>query len=188
MTRAALVAAAAILSATSLAGSAPADDGRGTGPAVITLQQARAFDGFTLLYAGESLDGIPLTAVLRRSDTAELVSFVYGHCEAGDDGGCAPPVEVQVWPACRRNLGLYGSEPGVGPPAERVAVRGVPGALLDEGTRLELQTGDATVVVFADSHERVLRVASVLRPLTARSPGGALRPPVPGALDGRLAC
>ena len=82
--------------------------------------------------------------MLRRSDTADFVSFVYGDCTADDDMGCAPPLEIQVWPACRRHLALYGSSP-LGPTVERTTVRGVPAAVVDGGTRLELQTGRSTV-------------------------------------------
>ena len=117
-----------------------------------------------LFNAGDRVDGLPLAAVLRREGTAEFVSFVYGDCAAHDDAGCAPPAEIQVWPACRRNLGLYGDALG-GKLAERTSVRGVPALRFDEGTRLELETGRSTVVVFADTPARVLRVAGALRAL-----------------------
>src|SRR5438105_3310491 len=131
--------------------SGPASD---AGPHVrgnFTLQQAFGFERFSLLAAGDHVDGLSLVAVLRRDDTADYVSFVYGDCTAGDDVGCAPPVEVQVWPACRRNLGLYDSPLPGAPVPERTFVRGVPAALLDDGQQLELQTSGSTVVVFGDS-------------------------------------
>jgi hypothetical protein len=140
-----------------------------------------------LYYAGDSVEGLPLTSVLRRSDTAEYVSFVYGDCVPADDLGCAPPVEIQVWPACRRHLGLYGALSAHD--LERLTVRGVPGALLDGGTRLELQSGRSTIVVFADSRQRLSRIAADLRSLSAGAASGVpLPPPAPGAVEGRLAC
>jgi hypothetical protein len=179
----------AFVATIALPGSAPAGDGRTAGPAVLALEDARGFESFALFWVGESFEGMPLTTILRREDTAELVSFVYGDCEAGDEAGCAPPMEVQVWPACRRHLGLYREGAIAGPGAERVVVRGVPGALLDGGARLELQTADATVVVFAGSSEQASRTVSALRPLRATmAVGAALPPPLPGAVDGRLAC
>jgi hypothetical protein len=140
-----------------------------------------------LVFAGDRTEGIPLTAVLRRSDSAEYVSFVYGDCIPDSDAGCAPPVEIQVWPACRRHLALY--DRSSGRDIDRVTVRGVPGAFLDRGTRLELQTGRSTVVLFADDRQRLTRIAEDLRPLDSRTASGdPLPPPVPGAMEGRLPC
>ena len=131
----------------------------------------------------------PLVAVLRRDDTANYVSFVYGDCVPEDDAGCAPPAEIQVWPACRRSIALYRAPPPAGPVAERTMIRGVPAAFLDDGTRLELQTGSSTVVVFADSRGRAARIARALRPLSESGPPGErLPPPAPGALEGTLDC
>ncbi len=140
-----------------------------------------------IFFAGDRTEGIPLEAVLRRSDSAEYVSFVYGDCVAESEAGCAPPIEIQVWPACRRHLTLYDSS--IGPDLDRTTVRGVPAAVLDGGTQLELQTGRSTIVVFADSRQRLSRIAKDLRALDGRTPPGApLPPPDPGAVDGRLRC
>ena len=140
------------------------------------------------LFAGDSVDGLPLMAVLRGGD-AGYVSFVYGDCEAADDAGCAPPAEVQVWPACRRHLGLYEGGSPFRPPVEHVAVRGVPGVFLDDGTRLELQTGRSTVVVFAGSRGRALRIAAALRSADGSTPAGVPLPmPEQGALAGTVPC
>lgn len=139
-----------------------------------------------LFFAGERWEGLPLTAVLRRFDPVEYVSFVYGDCAPDDDAGCAPPVEIQVWPACRRHLALYDSS---WQDLDRLAVRGVPGAVLDRGTRLELQSGRSTIVVFADSRQRLSRIAAGLRPVDAPTASSAPLPPAaPGAVEGRLAC
>jgi hypothetical protein len=149
------------------------------------LRSLRALD--PIFFAGDRTEGIPLETVLRRSDSAEYVSFVYGDCVPEGDAGCAPPIEIQVWPACRRYLALYDSS--YGPDLDRVTVRGVPAAVLDGGTRLELQTGRSTIVVFADSSQRLSRIAKSLRSLDARTaPGVPLPPPAPGAADGQLAC
>ena len=119
---------------------------------------------YPLFNAGDRVDGLPLATVLRREDSAEFVSFVYGDCVARDDVGCAPPAEIQVWPACHRNLGLYDDATDRGAPAvERLFLRGVPALLFDDGTRLELETGRSTVVVFAGTRGRALRIAAALR-------------------------
>jgi hypothetical protein len=156
--------------------------GRGSGSS-----SAQAPAAFPLYDAGDRVDGLPLVAVPRRQDTAGFVSFVHGDCTARDDAGCAPPAEIQVWSACRRNLGLYDTSlPGV-PVPEHATVRGVPAAFLD-GDRLELQTGRSTVVVFGDTRGRILRIAAALRPVGERASPGPLPPPERGALDGTLGC
>lgn len=151
--------------------------------------RARALDDLVVYSAGERVDGLPLAAVLRRDGTASHVSFIYGDCTAGGDAGCAPPAEVQVWPACRRNLGLYASEAPLRPAVEPTTIRGVPAAFFDDGTRLELQAGRSTVVVFASSRVRVLRMAQALRSADGSvRAGGALPAPDPGALTGGGEC
>jgi hypothetical protein len=153
-----------------------------------TLDEARAFDEYPLFFAGDRVDGHPLAAVVRRSDTAEFVSFIYGDCTPVDGMGCAPPIEIQVWPACRRHLALYESSPAeIG--VERTAVRGVPAAVLDDGTRLELQSGRVTIVVFAETRARLARIAGSLRSLDSRAArDGPLPPPAAGAVEGVLEC
>ena len=121
---------------------------------------------FPLYWVGERVDGLPLAASLRRDDTARYVSFVYGDCEASSDAGCAPPAEIQVWPSCLRNLALYDDpQASVGRPPGRIAVRGVPAAFFDDGTRLELETEGSTIVVFAGSRGGALTIAAALRSL-----------------------
>lgn len=171
-----------------LAGAGSAGYGEPAPPAQFTLEDARAFDDYPLYFAGDRVEGLPLVTVLRRSDTADFVSFVYGDCTPDDDMGCAPPLEIQVWPACRRHLALYGSS-SLGPTLERMTVRSVPAAVLDGGTRLELQTGRSTIVVFGDSRGRLARVARLLRAVDGSvSVRHALPSPEPGALEGTLKC
>ncbi|MGH3132896.1 MAG: hypothetical protein ACRDNY_03990 [Gaiellaceae bacterium] len=184
-----LVFVGALALALALAGSGPAGDGRGPARSTFSLEQARTFDEFPLYNAGDRVEGLPLVSVLRRNDTASYVSFVYGDCVASDDAGCAPPVEIQVWPACRRNLELYDSAQAGGPLPERVVTRGVPAAFFEEGTRLELQTGRSTVVVFAESRVRALRIAAALRAVNAPVPAGEpLPPPTRGASGDAMGC
>jgi hypothetical protein len=166
------------------AGYGPAGETRSARDVTAAREALRGFDQYPLYDAGARVDGLPLVAVLRRDDSARFVSFVYGDCLAGDDAGCAPPAEVQVWPACRRNLALYDSSSGDGVVPERLVVRGVTAGLFDEGTRLELETRGATVVVFGDSPERVLRVANALRALDGGVRVGAPLPPLERARSG----
>ena len=143
----------------------------------LTLEEARTFQEFPLVYAGERVDGLPLVAIVRRNDTADFVSFVYGDCRPSTvDGGCAPPAEIQVWPNDRRNAGSYAASPG--PPAsERATIRGSPAAFFHDGTRLELYIPRVTVIVFGRSRARSEAIAGALRCVTdagPRSPGESL--------------
>lgn len=164
-----------------------------------TVERADDFSDYELYNAGASVDGLPLTAVQRVDAApnplepvrADAFTFVYGNCTVtpGDEGGCAPPVQIQIWPACERNPSVY-------PPDEirqPVKVRGVPGYLYEDGTRLELTTGSSTVVVFGHP-ARLLDVAKKLVPANqlAKSLGvtkhTSLPKPKAGAVQGTLAC
>lgn len=179
--------------ATLATGFAVAHRGEAGGPPSVTphstfsVEAARAFKGFPIYNAGDSFDGSPLVAVLRRDDSANYVSFIYGECKATDDVGCAPPAEVQVWPACKRNLSLY-TPPG-SPAPQTAVVRGVRAAFFDDGQRLEIQTGISTVVIFAVGQEQALQAADALRGVNVPvAIGVPLPPPAAGAIAGTLSC
>lgn len=163
-------------------------------------EQAGRFSDFALYSLGESFEGLELAAITRRDDAADpydavsanYVGFLYGDCEALDDDGCAPPLEVQVWPACVRNLSSYQLTPVAGSelPHEDVQVRGVPGAVFEEGTRLEVYSGEETIVLFGDDEAQLLRAAAALSSVAADGvePGEPLPAPAPDALAGGLSC
>jgi hypothetical protein len=137
---------------------------------VLTLDEARAFDEHPLVYAGEQVDGLSLEAILRRDDTARYVSFVYGECRpTSRESGCAPPAEIQVWPAASRGLDSYSSPAPATPVPEPTTIRGLPAAFFDDGTRLEIYTPRTTIVLFSHSRDRVVTIAAALRCL-ARAP------------------
>ena len=72
----------------------------------VELRSLRALD--PIFFAGDRTEGISLETVLRRSDSAEYVSFVYGD-RSRERCRLRAPIEIQVWPACRRHLALYDS-------------------------------------------------------------------------------
>lgn len=155
-----------------------------------SVEKAQGFTRFPIYYAGNSVSGYPLTGVLHDSHPAEVISFVYGDCtpprdsEGHYDGGCALPVEVQVWPACYRNPGLYSGPSS--PTPDETTVRGVPAAFYEGGNRLEIQTGTSTVVIFANSPATV---ADALRGVNNNVPTGADLPaPAAAAMTGDLKC
>jgi hypothetical protein len=169
---------------------------------------------FPYFSLGSSFDGLPATATFRRCDlpdpeegfAANFVSYIYGDCQpTGDPPLCGPPVEIQTWPACQRNLAQYDPQPGVppyvvGPTPDRLDIRGVPAALFENGLRLEIYTGRSTVVLFGQSRDQVLRAADSVQqetapgqqwpptPLDSTNVGNPLPPPDPGALNGTLDC
>jgi hypothetical protein len=151
------------------AGSGTAGNATAAPRGDLTLDEARAVDEFPLFYAGEQVDGLPLTAIVRRGDTARYVSFVYGDCQATSDSGCAPPAEIQVWPAEARNLESYPTSAPGAPTPEPTTIRGLPAAFFDDGDWLEIYTAQVTLVVFSHPRERILRITDAIRCL-ARSP------------------
>jgi hypothetical protein len=179
-----VVATAVLLRSRHAQANARADAPKST----FSVARAKAFAKFPLYNAGDAVNGLPLVAELRRvGGAANYVSFIYGDCIAVDDYGCAPPVEIQIWPACVRNPSLYAA-PGA-PVGEKATVRGVPAALYEAGKRLEMQTGTSTVVIFARTRADVLTVADALRGVNVAVRRAADLPrPAAGALDGSLRC
>ena len=161
--------------------------------------EARAFSDFALYSLGDSHRGAPLVAITRRLDPplsesdvpltvrANFVNHIYGDCRAESDTGCAPPLQVQVWPACERNLSVYPTDDWFD--VERTTVRGVPAAFFENGARLELYTGDVTIVIFGLGRQHVVQAAEALQPANSRASAARNLPsPRAGALEGRLGC
>jgi hypothetical protein len=159
---------------------------RSPGPvpqSTFSLTQARGFSGWPLYDLGPSFEGYPLVAVLRHQVTSPVdpdvtkirpnyVSFIYGDCDPGA-GSCAPPLEIQVSPAC-----LYTPADIELPDSGRTEVRGVPGVFYEDGAKIVLLVGRSTVVVYGSSREQVLRAAEALAGVNiAIAPEGALPPP-----------
>lgn len=160
---------------------------------------------------GSSFETMPITAINRVCEVPSphelprpnFVEFVYGTCTPDPDFGvCQPPVVVQSWPACERNLSSY-AQSGIEEFQLDYVVttlRGVPGALFDHALRGEVYTADATIVVFGEDPDQTMRAVNALRQEPANAPPGALAeinrldlasklpPPLPGALKGRLPC
>jgi hypothetical protein len=148
-----------------------------------SLEQAKVFEDFPLYAPGEAHGDLPLTAVERRFDDspdappvrANYVDFIYGTCEASEgEGGCAPPLSVQIWAACERNPMAYGPEIAREGPLN---VRGVPAYFFEGGRRLELSTGTSTVVIFAASRDRALAAANALQGVNNQVTADAPLPP-----------
>lgn len=124
------------------------------------------------------------------------VAYVYGDCAlpAKSEGGCVPPLQIISSPGCERPHSLYRRyigppELGLGPePHQDVEFRGVKMSVFDQGTRLELYTGDATVTIAANTATRVAQaaLAMVAAPSSRsgqRAGGAALPQANPGVAD-----
>jgi hypothetical protein len=146
---------------------------------------ARSFEHYPLYYVGESYDSLPLSFAGLGPGSGEGTrrawSFGYGDCEPPEgEGGCPLPLEVQNWSICTRFPSLY---PGPTPKTE--SVHGA--QTLPAGGGLDVYTGRTTVVIFGQSARRAEIVES-LRRVADDVESSRLPPPVPGALEGKLAC
>jgi hypothetical protein len=164
---------------------------------------------FEVYSLGDSVAGLDATSVSRHC--AELqpeatvrpnfVSYIYGTCPELDNGAtpmCAPPLEIQTWPACERSLADYELAPGTPYPYEALGdLKGVPAYSFDQGTRIELYAGNVTIVIFAgDPALAQQAVASIQPEPTAQPPaeptsaaaGAELPEPESGAISGELSC
>jgi hypothetical protein len=91
------------------------------------------------------------------------VSFLYGDCTPGDDEGCAPPIEVQTWPAVERNKATLTAAPFESQvTGTDTTVSRMPATWYEDGSRLEIYRPDVTVLVFGDDPTRIDRFATAL--------------------------
>jgi len=188
----------------------PASDGPVQGN--FTVNDAASFNDFALYSLGVAFEGLPLTAIDRRKDVprdealanANWVNFIYGDCVADDPArpeshsGCSPPLQVQVWPACERNPALWGADSAaIFGEREAVTVRGVPAYYYFEGTQIDIQTDDVTIVIFGSDRDQLVRAANALVPLNAKAFAAMnlveglwprLPEPLEEALNGTLLC
>jgi hypothetical protein len=184
----------------------------------MSTADAQNFSEFALFSPGNSVDGTSETEILRMIQSPSptesalgvdtwmnMVDFIYGSCSsanASDEQTCSPPIEIQNWPACDRNLSLYPPSGSLGLSYYTTTINGAAAAVFDEGDnggRVEVYTGGVSVVIFAESTGQALAIASELQPINAlarslaitTAPGGkatALAPPAPGATAGGLQC
>jgi hypothetical protein len=188
-------------------GAAYADASAGGGLKPCPADKAPNFDAYSL---GAEFEGHKLTGadrVCNPPDSSAVamrapavrdnnLTYLYGTCKVPDDdeASCPYPVSVQNFPACERNLSLYQRYPapsGESVPYTKTTVRGVPAAVFDGGLRIEVYTGDVTVVVWGQVAAAVRRAATHLQGLHGGKPvDGAegLPDPRPGAMQGTLPC
>ncbi|MDP8911022.1 MAG: hypothetical protein M3M94_03010 [Actinomycetota bacterium] len=143
------------------------------------LDRLRRSSGQTLYYLGRSFEGYPLTHVSAAG--RDHVTLIYGDCDPGgdlldltpDDGGCAPPVQIQ-------HFRFDPAQWAVAEFCRRVRpIRGVPAA---RHSGLVLFTGRSIVKIYGTSAAQERRIAKALRPLNAPHARDRLPPPPRGNL------
>ena len=135
---------------------------------------------FTSYSLRSSFAGLPLADSSELCDppepgqpaTIHFSSRIYGDCQASPEYGCEPPLEIQSWPQCERNLRSYrvDSRGASGRATTRYPhamlklreAPALPAASFDGGTRIEMYTGKTTVVVFAAKPHLGLEAARAL--------------------------
>jgi hypothetical protein len=88
------------------------------------VEAAREFDRHPLYWVGVEFEGLEFEHV--ESDYGEFVTLVYGTCDTGDDGGCAPPLQLQIQFICTHLAEVTRS-----PIWRRRQVRGAPVGTID---------------------------------------------------------
>jgi len=153
---------------------------------------------FATYRLGERFEGLPRTDTNRPCQEvssatdarANFVEHIYGDCNPKGES-CVLPLAVQSYPACERTRADYQAASGsLG--RKDLKIRGVPAAMFDDGTRLELYAGETTIVIFGfQGSDQLLRAARALRgEWRASSVEATERLPRPkaGAVEGTLAC
>lgn len=163
---------------------------------------------FARFSLGKSFGALELDTVRRRCVEArgeqvpdeDFVSYLYGQCNPTiGEGICAPPVEIQSWPACKRSLADYEVMPGQPMLPESLVSKGMAKvAKFDNGLRAEVYTADSTVVIYGMSQRQVDEALAVVRLEDPDAPANqildtdiaphALKAPEAGAMEGRLSC
>lgn len=160
---------------------------------------------FPYFSVGETIGDMPVTFAERWCEDRvwpNEVTYVYGTCHGGGETGCAPPLAVESWPACQRNLSQY-ENPFGGPYPHAKPVRWAAGAIsvnFNQGTRVEVYTARSTIVLFGEP-DLIAGALGLLRqepnngPVHVPAPGAGqpigidtLPAPAHGALHGKLRC
>jgi hypothetical protein len=141
--------------------------------------------------------GLPLEAVVKgwatnrhaRQQGKRRISwtFIYGDCAPrSSEGGCAPPLEVQVWSACVRSVDptkvrkhhLYGFR----------GAKATGGSGRHEVSPMEIFTGRTTIILFGAKKSLIKTAARELREVHRTQAASRLPPPARGSLEEKLPC
>ena len=135
---------------------------------VSDLASARAFNRYTVYWAGRTVDGVPLTAAdnLYDFNTSSGFAMYYGDCESRGTfhaSGCTLPVKITTLPTSPTPVSLG--------PHRLVRLRGVPAAIYGGGDEIEIYTDRQAIT------SPPIRRGGRSRPRRRRGPSAALRTP-----------
>lgn len=159
-----------------------------------SLSKVEAFNGFDVYYAGQEVAGLQFEdfwGVEPKGDPQSAGwTFVYGDCEQPQgEGGCSPPLEIQVGSTCHRWFS------GLGPRKRTKrnlydfrGAKATGGGGPYELSPMEIFTGRTTVVIWGNEKNVIKSAARQLREVGQKQPSLHLPPPVPGSLWGKLPC
>jgi len=126
------------------------------------LASARAFNRFTVYWAGHSVDGVALTAAdnLYNFNANAGFAMYYGDCESRGplrDGGCTLPLKITTVIYTPHSNASFG-------PQHNVQLRGVPAVIYGGGDDIEIYTDRQAIDIAADSPRRALAAVKALKP------------------------
>jgi hypothetical protein len=139
-----------------------------------TVDDAREFEDFAVLWAGQEFQGIELERVIRHRTPEgtlvpeDLMLFMYGTCDPGPQEGCAVPLSIS-------NENCRVSQSPV-PPAGAPFFRGG-GVIADGGEDATVVwTADVRVKIYAGDAELRQAAAAALVALNGRGPAEPSEP------------
>lgn len=143
-----------------------------TGAPLYVYNLGTAMEGNSMLEASRTCSKVdPSFPEMGHDDN---ISYVYGDCPVPEDSseegetGCLPPLQVVITPLCLKHVKLYRDPDGDELPYEPLTIHGVPAAVLQDGTTLEIYTGTTTITIFGIDAAQVRRAAEQLRPALTR--------------------
>jgi hypothetical protein len=152
-----------------------------------SMAVARAFDQYPLYWVGPRFEQWKLT----HADIGQgsISSFIYGTCDPGPDGGCPPPLDIQIQPLCS-HLDVAASNPAW----RRGRIRGAPLGKNPDGAPIVF-TDRVQVKVYRGAGSNpglAMRALRLLRSANHVGPRLGVEDPIPGArlavLSGRVPC
>jgi hypothetical protein len=149
------------------------------------LDAARDFSSFPLYWAGEQFEGLGISYVELGGPAA---GFGYGTCEITGDHGCAPPLQIQIFPLCFHLDFVSANRIWT-----RRTIRGAPVGVSDGApvmftprTQIKVYRGQGSDPGMALRALRALRSLNEVRPRIGVV--GQIPAPAPGVLEGSAPC
>lgn len=179
-TRLVVGAVLSVMVSTAAAGCAPDND--------TDVDSAKTFEAFPLYWAGETFEGLDVSAIDGVFDGTERVSIIYGSCVPSDtfEPSCRPPVSIQITRLCF-HLDAVNLQ------TRPRRVRGAPvgwqdGApvLLTRKTQVKVYRGEGTDRGISLRALHALRSLNAVDPVV--SPTDSIPGPPPGVISGSRPC